>query len=126
MATDKKTRSENRIKTTHIPVRATPEEKIIIQTRAAAFGVSVAELCRQTIFGAKPKSLVDQQAIQALADARADLGRIGGLLKGWLGSKEFPDAPYRGTEDARNLLHQIERSQAIVLNIAKRLMDTPS
>src|SRR5476649_1987179 len=102
MTTDKKPRSENRVKTELIQVRATPDEKAMLKTRAAAFGISVGELCRQTIFGAKPKSLVDQQAIQALADARADLGRIGGLLKGWLGPREFPDAPYRGKEDARD------------------------
>ena len=124
MTTIKKPRSENRVKTELIQVRATTDEKIALKNRSAAFGISVGELCRQSIFGMKAKSTVDQQAIQELADARAALGRIGGLLKGWLGPKEFPDAPYRGTEDARDLLHQIERSQEIVLNLAKRLMDT--
>lgn len=119
----KKPRSENRVKTKLIQVRATPDEKEILKSRAAAFGISVGELCRQAIFGMKAKPRVDKEAIQALNIARADLGRVGGLLKGWLGPREFPDAPYRGTEDARDLLRQIEAAQAVVLVQAKRLID---
>ena len=77
-------RSESRQKTETIGVRCTPEEKAALKARADAFGISVGALCRDTIFGAKPKSKTDQNAIDELALTRADLGRLGGLLKGWL------------------------------------------
>jgi len=115
-------RSESRQKTELIQVRATPEEKEQLKTRAAAFGVSMGELCRQTIFGAKPKSRVDQNAIQELAATRADLGRIGGLLKGWLAGS-FPAAPRPSTEQVRVLLKQIEASQVTVIASVKSMID---
>lgn len=128
MDTAKKPRSENRIKTKLIQVRATPEEKAKLKARAAAFGISVGELCRETIFAAKPKSRVDQQAIIELAEARADLGRLGGLFKGWLGGKAFPDAP-GSPPDRKHIEHlvkEIAAAEEVVLIRVKRLMDTPS
>ena len=102
-------RSESRKKTELIQVRATPDEKAFLQARATAFGVSVGELCRQTIFAAIPKSRVDQDAVLALATTRADLGRFGGLLKGWLAGS-FPNAPRPNLEQVRDLLKQLELS----------------
>lgn len=113
-------RSESRKKTELIQVRATPEEKEQLRARAAAFGVSVGELCRQTIFGAQPKSRVDQEAIQQLAATRADLGRFGGLLKGWLAGS-FPGAPRPDLGQVRSLLTQLEQSQNNVIALVKAL-----
>lgn len=115
-------RSESRKKTQLIQVRATPEEKEQLKARAGAFGVSVGELCRQTIFGAKLKSQVDREAIQALLDTRADLGRLGGLLKGWL-TGSFTGAPRPDMEQVRNLLNRLNAGQAIVIASVKILMD---
>lgn len=128
MATSNKPRSENRIKTKLIQVRATPEEKAQLKARANAFGISMGALCRETIFGAKPKSRVDQQAIIELAQTRADLGRLGGLLKGWLGGKAFPDAPGSPPDKKyiESLVKEIAAAEEIVLNRVKQLLDTKS
>lgn len=115
-------RSESRQKTELIQVRATPKEKEQLKVRAAAFGVSMGELCRRTIFDTKPKSRVDQGAIQELAATRADLGRLGGLLKGWLAGS-FPAAPRPDIEQVRALLKQIEVSQVTVIASVKRMID---
>ncbi len=112
--------SEKRQKTELIQVRATPDEKRQLQKRAAAFDVSVGELVRQIIFGATPKAKVDQQAILELAEMRADLGRLGGLLKGWLGGS-FPDAPAPDKKQVRDLLHEIQKVESNVLDAVKRV-----
>ncbi|MFA5170258.1 MAG: hypothetical protein WC426_01735 [Sulfuriferula sp.] len=118
--------SELRNKTKLIQVRATPEEKAKLKSRAMAFGISVGELCRRAIFGAKLKSKTDQDAILELAATRADLGRLGGLLKGWLSGSFSQGAPAVQTHaDVVGLLRQIEVAQKEVYAAAKRLMDKP-
>lgn len=113
--------SENRKMTVTIQVRATPEEKAMLKARATAFGISVGELVRETIFRTKPKSKTDLEAIQVLATTRADLGRVGGLLKGWL-SGSFPDSPTPNQAEVRVLLHKIKAAQVEVLNSVKKLV----
>lgn len=117
-------RSESRKKTMLIQVRATPEEKKKLNARAVAFGISMGELCRQAIFGAIPKSKTDQNAIDELASTRADLGRLGGLLKGWL-SGSFPQVcPTLQTHsDVVKLLREIEAAQKAVVVAFKTLAD---
>lgn len=105
-----------------IQVRATPSEKAMLKARADAFCISVGELVRETIFNTKPKSKTDLEAIQALAVTRADLGRVGGLLKGWL-SGSFQDSPTPNQAEVRVLLHEIEAAQVVVLNAVKKLVD---
>ena len=114
--------SESRKMTVTIQVRATPQEKALLKARASAFGISIGGLVRETIFRTTPKSKTDVVAIQALANARADLGRVGGLLKGLLGGS-FPNSPTFDLQQARGLLHEVEDAQAEVLNAVKRLVD---
>jgi Mobilization protein NikA len=121
-----KKRSESRLKTELIQVRATPQEKADLKKRAAAFGVSVGELCRRAIFGAVPKSNTDQAAITELATTRADLGRLGGLLKGWLAGSFSQPAPRLGTHsDVVRLLREIEAAQKAVVDVAQRVAKKP-
>ena len=120
-------KSETRIMTKLVQVRVTPDQKLNLKARASAFGISVGELCRQTIVGVKVNSQTDQEAIGALADARAELGRQGGMLKGWL-SGAFPDAPALSDADRvsiRLLLKEIEAGQTIVIDSVKKLV-TPA
>lgn len=114
-----KSNSRNRSKT--IQVRATAEEKSELKSRAAAFGISVGELVRQIIFRAKPKSKTDQEAVMELAQARADLGRLGGLLKGALVGS-FPNSELMSQMQTRELLHEIEGAQIEVINAVKKLV----
>lgn len=114
--------SESRQKTKLVQVRCTPAEKAALKDRAEAFGISVGELCRQAIFSAVPKSKTDQSAIQQLADTRADLGRLGGLLKGWLaGSFSQPVPGLKTPTEVVTLLRQIDAGQHAVLDAVKRL-----
>lgn len=122
---DARKKSEKRQKTKLVQVRATPEEKEALRDRAAAFGISVGELCRQAIFGSKPKAKTDQAAISELATARADLGRVGGLLKGWLAGS-FPNAPTPSKQDVievRRLLAQLEAAQALAVAAITKVAD---
>ncbi len=116
------TRSESRKKTELIQVRVTPEEKVQLKARAAEFGVSVGELCRRTIFSAVPKSLTDQTAIQELAALRADLGRMGGLFKGWLaGSFSQPAPALKTAGEVIQLCRVIEATQKLVVDAVNRV-----
>lgn len=117
-----RTKSESRQKTKVLGVRATPEEHAKLKAKADAFGVSMGELCRQTLFGTTPKSKIDQEGIEALAVARADLGRFGGLLKGWLAGS-FPGGPAPDQVQVRDLLHKSEAAQAVVVAAVKKLVD---
>ena len=115
-------RSESRKKIDYIQVRATPDEKERLRARAAAFGISMGELCRQSIFASTPRSKTDQGAIGELAATRADLGRLGGLLKGWLsGAFEKPVPDMQTRDDVVALLRQIESTQTLVLEAAKKV-----
>lgn len=118
--------SEQRQKTETIQVRATPQEKARLRAQAALFGISMGELCRETIFNAIPKAKVDKQAIGELAATRADLGRLGGLLKGWLAGsfKQEPPSP-QSIDQVRVLLRQIVEAQAVVVVAVKSLVDKP-
>lgn len=119
-------RSESRQKTELIQVRATPAEKASLKQRAAAFNVSVGELCREAIFRSVPKSKVDQDAIQELAATRAGLGRLGGLLKGYL-TDSFPvgTPPPKTKTSVVALLHEIETTQKLVVDIVKEVVSKP-
>lgn len=120
-------KSENRKKTKMVGVRATPEEMDMLNARAAAFGISVAELCRQSVFGKTPQSKTDQVAVAELAVTRKEMGREGGLLKGWL-SGAFPNAPALTPDDRiqlRSILKKIDAGQDKMVELAKKIIETP-
>lgn len=109
-----------------VQVRATPEEKQRLRARAATFGISIGELCRETIFNTTPKAKTDKQAIGELAATRADLGRLGGLLKGWLaGSFQQEPPPPQTLDEVRVLLRRIVDAQEVVVASAKSLVNKP-
>lgn len=115
-------RSESRKKTVTIGVRCTPAEKVALQKKAVAFDISVGELCREAIFRSVPKSRVDQDAIQELAATRADLGRLGGLLKGYLaGSFPVGTPPPKTKTSVVALLREIESTQKLVVESVKKV-----
>lgn len=115
-------RSESRKRTKLVQVRATPQEKMALRARADGFGVSIGELCRRAIFDSVPKSRVDQNAIMELAEMRADLGRLGGLLKGWLaGSFNQPPPGIRTRDELVVLLRKIETAQQCVVDAVHRI-----
>jgi len=119
LALEKK--SEKRIKTKTIGVRATPSEYDQFKAVADSFGVSVGELCRSASFNLVLKSKTDQEAIGNLAACRADLGRLGGLLKGWL-ANTFPNAPAPDRQRVIALLNEINAAKTVMVNAAQKLM----
>ena len=118
--------SESRLKTKMIGVRATPREKEVLQARARSFGVSMGALCRQIVFGITPSSKLDMEAIRELAVTRADLGRLGGLLKGWLAGSFPQNRPQPQTHvEIIKLLNEIDQAQKNVVAVIRKLDDRP-
>ncbi len=116
-------RSESRIKTELVQVRCTPEEKEKLKAHAAVFGISVGELCRESIFGTKPKSVTDKNAVAELASTRADQGRLGGLLKGWLvGVFESGSPTQEMVPDIKKLLKKVDETQDLIIEGVKKVL----
>lgn len=113
-------KSESRKKTELVQVRCTPAEKAMLRDRANAFGISVGELCRNIVFGTKPKSVFDAKAISELARLRADHGRLGGLLKGWL-SGSFDNSPKPNREEIKSLLDNIKSIEAEIIAVVRKV-----
>lgn len=92
------------------PVKAfvTPSERLTIEAKANAAGLSVSAYLRAAALGQRIESALDQRAILDLLKLNGDQGRLGGLLKLWLTSRAGEG---EGTTDVRRLLHQIEALQ---------------
>ena len=115
-------RSESRIKTKAIPVRVTPEQKAQVRALAASCLMSSSAYLLQAGLGITPSSKVDQNAIQELAALRADLGRLGGLFKGWLaGSFPQPAPTLQTSGDVIRLRREIEATQKLVVEAVNRV-----
>lgn len=69
---------------TRITLYLLPEEKKFIDENAARLNLSSNEFIRASIRGQRFPSHIDQESIRELIKLRADLGRLGGLLKLWL------------------------------------------
>lgn len=76
--------TETRKRTTHIMVRVSPDEKKAIKKAAAFCDLSAPAYMRELGLAYEPKSNIDIQAFEKLAQLHGDLGRVGGLLKMWL------------------------------------------
>jgi hypothetical protein len=88
--------------------------------------MSVGELCRRAIFSSVPKSQTDQNAIGELAATRADLGRLGGLLKGWLGGQFSQATPIPRTHaEVEALLREIKTAQNKVVVAINKVAGKP-
>ena len=62
-------------------------------------------------------------AIQELKLTRADLGRLGGLFRGWLGGAFEKGTPGPNTRaEIRRLLDDIEKAEALVITSVKKLI----
>ena len=73
-----------RRESTRITLYLLPEEKQFIDENAARLNISSNEFIRASVRGQQFPSYVDQSSIKELIKLRADLGRLGGLLKLWL------------------------------------------
>ncbi len=64
-----------------LPVYLTDEEYAEISASAARAGISCSKFARLVCTGTPVPTLEHKQAVQEIIKARADLGRLGGLLK---------------------------------------------
>jgi hypothetical protein len=80
-----------------VQFRATAEEVDAIAVQARTVGLSVGAYLRAVGSGYQPRSVVDQDRVDAMLKVNGDLGRLGGLLKLWL------------SDDAK--LNQFDRGQ---------------
>lgn len=103
---------------TQVMVRVTTEEKAAIAARASEAGMSAPGFMRTLALGAVPTAKADAAAVRELAQANADLGRLGGLLKMAL-SEGFTGGV--GPQEMRRLLKKIEAQQAFLGSKAQEL-----
>lgn len=94
------------------------EERAEIQTRARATGLSVSAYLRALGLGHEPRSVYDLAAVDTLAQVNGDLGRLGGLLKLWLGER-----PGQGARiaDVESLLRHTRELQRRMLELMARV-----
>ena len=99
-------------------IRVTAAERAAIEAGAERVQMSTAAYLRALGLGHDPPSKVDLRAIHELGRLRADLGRLGGLLKLWL-----TDRAGEGTEasEVSRVLAEIERRQAEIEAAVVRL-----
>jgi hypothetical protein len=99
-------------------IRVTAVERAAIEAGAERVQMSTAAYLRTLGLGHNPPSKVDLRAIHELGRLRADLGRLGGLLKLWL-----TDRAGEGSEasEVSRVLAAIERRQAEIEAAVVRL-----
>ncbi len=103
----------------YISCRVTTLEKEQIINKAKWTGLRPAEYIRLLALNMPLKSRVGQNALDQLIKSRADLGRIGGLLKMALVNK-IPLS--RSKEEVEKLLIAIEDKAQRLLSISEKLL----
>ena len=115
MSDDKKPK---RIRQKTIKVVVTEEEKLMIESRAKDDNLSNSQYLRDLGLGYQPQSLTDIKTIQEIRSLKADLNKVGGLLKNLM-SGELTD-PKEIRSRMNGLLLDFSRNQnSIDLFISK-------
>ena len=81
--------SGNRKDTLPIKVFCNPAERKLIIAKAGQCGLSASNFLRNVGLGIGIVSAIDHQKIDELLRINGDLGRLGGLLKLWLQTKDL-------------------------------------
>lgn len=104
-----------------VRVYATPEEKELIAENARACGLSTSTYARSLALGHRPASNLDLKEVRNLLSVKADLGRLGGLLKMWLTDEFRYNHLYDVTIE--DLLEQIGKTQDTLARIVRQIAD---
>ena len=99
---------ERRSRNRPLKVYVTENERTALTEAASSAGLSVSDFLRRVGLGVQVRSLLDQDHVRDVMRARADLGRLGGLLKMWLADRPGEGAP---AHIVRAVLEQIEAAQ---------------
>lgn len=100
-------------------VRLSPAEVETISERSRLVGMAPSTFLREVALGHEPASLLDREAVHELATLRAELGRLGGLLKMWLSNSERTQIGV--AMRVPETLDGIRRSEGAILDAIKRL-----
>ena len=98
-----------------LSVYLTEDEYQNIKASAQRAGLSFSRFAKMVCLGMPIKSLEAKQSVLELIHFRADLGRLGGLLKMWLANKD------NSAIDARRVLREIEARQEEMKRAIKNL-----
>lgn len=114
----KQPKSQKRIRQKYIKVILTKAEKKQIEESATQGNLSASQYLRDLGLGYQPKSLTDVKTIQEIRSLKADLNKVGGLLKNLM-SGELTD-PKEIRSKINGLLLDFSRNQnSIDLFISK-------
>jgi len=114
----KQPKSQKRIRQKYIKVILTEAEKKQIEESATQGNLSASQYLRDLGLGYQPKSLTDVKTIQEIRSLKADLNKVGGLLKNLM-SGELTD-PKEIRSKINGLLLDFSRNQnSIDLFISK-------
>ena len=85
--------------------------------------MSIASYLRATGLKRRPRSIIDRQHIAEVVKLKADLGRVGGLLKAWV----FKEGPRRPEDPERigDLVSEIEQLTGHIQDVVNRLDPMP-
>jgi hypothetical protein len=118
--------SDKRLRSKIIMVRVSPAEHEEIGKKALFCGKKVPSYMRSLAHDYPIQSKVDQLALSELIKIRADLGRLGGLLKIWLtnNDKNKTNASLGGRSyfSIDHLVDELEKKQNEILEIARKVM----
>lgn len=90
-------------------VYLSPEEYRRVIDQAERHGLTVSAYARRVCLGQPPPARDHHQGVRELSRINADLGRLGGLFKLWLGNENRPASEL--TSQVRRLLREIELRQ---------------
>ncbi len=107
--TVKKAKSQKRIRQKYIKVILTEEEKKQIEDNAKLSKISTSQYLRELGLGHKPKSLIDVMVIQEVRSLKADMNKVGGLLKLLMSGQTIDPKEIRST--VNGLLLDFSRNQ---------------
>lgn len=111
--------SEARSSRTLIKVYVSASERDEIDSRAQNAGLPRSVYLRQVGLGYEARSLLDREQVMELIKSRADLGRMGGLLKLWLTDDERVSS--LGVAQMEVLLERIAENQDALSRLVDRL-----
>jgi len=116
-------KSEKRFRDLQINIRVSKQEKKDIELKAKKSGLSASSYLRNLALYFPIKSVCDQLALDELIKTRADLGRLGGLLKYHITMSVWDKVKLgsKGKDEIDSLLTELESKQQALLYIAENL-----
>lgn len=104
----------------YIRARVTEHEYNQIKLKAHNMGLPLSAYIRNISMNYPIKSVADQNALNALINTKADLGRVGGLLK--MALTNNTPLGNRNTHEIEQLLEEIEDKAQKLLLISEKLL----